>query len=255
MMPLSHNDLWLPADWPVPGHIHAGTTTRLGGYSQAPYNRLNLAGHVGDDSDSVTRNRALLMQRLQLPAEPHWLHQTHSNRVVQIGAPASPRNADAAYTNRTNTVCTVLTADCVPILLCNRAGTEIAAIHAGWRGLCANIINNTVDCFTAAREQLIAWIGPHISPDCYEVHADVRNPCIDSLSATVADAFKQKSGDSWLANLELMARIALLKAGIAEVHASDVCTYQNREYFYSYRREKKTGRMASLIWIEHNPVS
>ena len=255
MPPLTRNDLWLPADWPAPGHIHAGTTTRQGGYSQAPFNRLNLAEHVGDDSDAVTRNRTLLRQQLQLPGEPHWLNQTHSNRIVQIHAPASPKNADAAYSNRTNTVCAVLTADCVPIMVCNRAGTEIAAIHAGWRGLCANIINHTVDCFASGREQLIAWIGPHISPDFYTVHDDVRNPCIDSLSESVADAFKQINGDSWQANLELLSRMSLLQAGITEIHANNLCTYQNREYFYSYRRERKTGRMASLIWIEHNPIS
>lgn len=254
MKPLTRGDLWLPADWPAPAHIHAGTTTRQGGESRAPFNRLNLAGHVGDDKETVTRNRALLRQQLQLPDEPHWLNQTHSNRVVRVRTPASPKVADAAYTNKSNTVCAVLTADCVPILLCNRAGTEIAAIHAGWRGLCANVINNTIACFASGREQLIAWIGPHISPRHYTVHDDVRNPCIDSLSESVAEAFQQTDRDTWHADLGLMARVSLLKAGMAEVYACNLCTYQNREYFYSYRREKKTGRMASLIWIEHTPI-
>lgn len=254
MPPLSRADLWLPADWPAPGCIRAGTTTRRTGYSQPPYERLNLAGHVGDEDDTVNRNRMLVRQQLQLPAEPHWLNQTHSNRVAQISTPASPTDADAAYCNRTDTVCAVLTADCVPILLCNRAGTEIAAIHAGWRGLCADIINSTADCFASGREQLIAWIGPHVSPAHYAVHADVRNPCIDSLSESAADAFKQVGRDSWEANLELLARLSLMQAGIAEIYASNICTYQNPEYFYSYRREKKTGRMATLIWIEPAPI-
>jgi len=245
---------WLPADWNAPVHIRAGTSTRRDGCSRPPYDGFNLAEHVGDDNEAVKKNRKQLKQLLRLPAEPHWLNQSHGNRVVKITNPASDRDADAAYSDRPGIICAVLTADCVPILLCNRAGTEVAAIHAGWRGLCSNIISHTTACFDSGSDELIAWIGPHISSEYYEVQDDVRDACIQSLSETVAVAFTKTSNISWHANLGMIAGMTLVKAGVTEIHASNLCTFRDREYFYSYRREKNTGRTASLIWIDHDLI-
>ena len=245
---------WLPAEWHAPGHIHAGTSTRLAGCSRPPYDGFNLAGHVGDDDESVRTNRERLRQLLQLPAEPHWLTQSHSNRVIKITDPTSSNNADAAYCNRPGIICAVLTADCVPILLCNRSGTEVAAIHAGWRGLCSNIINHTIACFDSGSNELMAWIGPHISMEYYEVRDDVRDACINSLSATVAVAFSKTGTASWQADLGIITRLSLAKAGVRDIHACNLCTFREQEYFYSYRREKNTGRTASLIWIDHDLI-
>lgn len=253
MNTLLHNNSWLPAEWPAPLHIHAGTTTRQAGCSRPPFDSFNLAGHVGDENESVKRNREQLIRRLRLPAQPHWLNQNHGNNVIRLHNPLPRKNADAAYSNRPGLICAVLTADCVPILVCNREGTEVAAIHAGWRGLSANIIAKTLACFESASDKLMAWIGPHISSGYYEVRGDVRSACIDSLSDTVAVAFKKNSAISWHADLGLMARLMLVNAGISEIHASKLCTYREEEYFYSFRRENVTGRMASLIWIDHNP--
>ena len=255
MEDLVHDKCWLPAEWPAPAHIHAGTSTRLGGCSRPPYDKFNLAGHVGDDNNSVNKNRELLTRYLRLPREPHWLDQSHGNRVIEIVGPSSPRGADAAYSNRPGMICAILTADCVPILVCNREGTEVAAIHAGWRGLCANIIDKTLSCLDSGSDKLIAWIGPHISCENYEVRDDVRDSCIESLSETAAVALHKTGSSSWHADLGLMTRLTLEKAGVTDIHASKLCTYRDKEYFYSYRRENNTGRMASLIWIDHDPIS
>lgn len=249
-----HNDFWLPAEWPAPLHIHAGTTTRLAGCSRPPFDGFNLAEHVGDENESVKKNRHQLYRLLRLPAEPYWLNQSHSNHVIKIHEPSSRRDADAAYCSRPGTICTVLTADCVPILICNKEGTEIAAIHAGWRGLCTNIIDKTLACFDSGSDKLIAWIGPHISSGYYEVREDVRSACIDSLSETVAVAFNKTGALSWHADLGLMSRLTLTNAGVSEIHASKFCTYRDKEFFYSYRRQNATGRMASLIWIDPHQI-
>lgn len=248
------NKFWLPAAWPAPAHIHAGTTTRLEGCSKPPYDSFNLAGHVGDDNGNVKKNRAQLKSRLRLPSEPFWLNQSHSGRSIDITDAPSPNSADAAHSRRPGVICTVLTADCVPVLICNREGSEIAAIHAGWKGLCRNIILNALACFDSGPDQLLAWIGPHISGQHYEVRDDVRQSCLTSISETAAIAFKQTGKDSWLADLGLIARLILAGAGVTEIHTSRYCTYREKEYFYSYRRESNTGRMASLIWIDHGPI-
>ena len=251
-MPLVGNsDFWLPAIWPAPDHIHAGISTRVPGYSQPPYAEFNLAQHVGDDEISVQRNREKLKTFLRLPAEPHWLNQTHGSQIVDIRTALSPRDADAAYTSKPGIVCALLTADCVPILICNRSGTEIAAIHAGWRGLAANIIAKALTRFKSGADDLMAWIGPHISADNYTVREDVRITCIDSLSASVTDAFYPCGNNTWRADLAKLASMLLSTAGLTDIHPSKFCTFENTGLFYSYRRAKITGRMASLIWIDH----
>ena len=254
MPPVGNSDYWLPAKWPAPDHIHAGTSTRVPGFSHLPYAEFNLARHVGDDEISVQRNRDQLRSYLQLPAEPHWLNQTHGNDVIEIHTALSPRDADAAYTSKPGIVCALLTADCVPILVSNKIGTEIAAIHAGWRGLAANIIAKALSRFKSGTDELLAWIGPHISAANYTVREDVRTACIDSLSINVADAFFPNGDNTWRADLEKLASILLSAAGLTEIHASKLCTYENSSHFYSYRRAKKTGRMASLIWIDQDLI-
>ncbi|MBF8268321.1 MAG: Polyphenol oxidase [Gammaproteobacteria bacterium] len=250
-----NSDYWLRAAWPAPNHIHAGISTRAPGYSQQPYAEFNLALHVGDDTRSVQKNRDQLQSFLRLPTEPHWLNQTHGNQVVEIHTASSPRDADAAYTHKSGVVCALLTADCVPILVCNRDGTEVAAIHAGWRGLAANIIAETLTRFKSSADDLMAWIGPHISATSYTVREDVRNACINSLSESVTVAFHPNGDNTWQADLSKLASMLLSSAGVTDIYDSNLCTYENKRHFYSYRREKKTGRMASLIWIDHELMS
>lgn len=255
MMHDNKNESWLPAEWPAPAHVMAGTTTRLGGYSMPPFDGFNLALHVGDDPEAVHKNRDHLKTFLDLPSEPLWLEQSHSDRVINADTPVNSVTADAVYTSRADFVCTVMTADCIPVLICNKTGTEIAAIHAGWRGLCARIINKTLDYFTTRPDDLIAWLGPHISSDHYEVGDDVRNACLNSQPESITGVFKKNRNGRWQADLCLLAGIQLADAGLTQIYTSNMCTYQNRESLFSFRRENKTGRVASLIWIDNSRFS
>jgi len=250
----STDDHWLPAIWPAQRWVRAGITTRNPGYSRQSYASFNLAHHVGDDELAVQQNRQQLQTFLRLPAQPHWLNQTHGNQVVVIESAQTSRDADAAYTRTPGVVCALLTADCVPILVCNRDGTEVAAIHAGWRGLAASIIAKTLACFASHPSELMAWIGPHISAANYTVRADVRNACINSLTDSITTTFYPSGQDTWQADLEWLASMLLGAAGLTEIHASRLCTYAHPDLFYSYRREKITGRMATLIWIDHERI-
>ena len=238
---------WLVPEWPVPANIHAATTLRMGGVSQGPYRSLNPAAHVSDDNDRVRQNRRIIREMLDLPTEPVWLDQIHSNRAVKAVKTASLQQADASYTNESGVVCAVMTADCLPLLVCSTDGTQVAAIHAGWRGLLAGVINNTV----AAMQQrnLLVWLGPAIGPDCFEVGAEVRDAFLEK-SAEFNHAFKEQGKDKWLADIYQLARIELSALGIANVYGGTNCTVTEHERFYSYRRDTQTGRMATLIWRE-----
>ena len=249
---------WLVPDWPAPANIHAATTLRTGGVSQEPYTSLNPAAHVSDDTDRVRQNRRIIREMLDLPAEPVWLDQIHSNRAVKAVKTASLQKADASYTDEAGIVCAVLTADCLPLLVCSTDGTQIAAIHAGWRGLLAGVISNTVAamlisnsylCKREVGEDLLVWLGPAIGPDCFEVGGEVRDAFLEK-SSEFNTAFKQQSNGKWLADIYRLARVELAALGIANVFGGTHCTVTEHERFYSYRRDAQTGRMATLIWRE-----
>ncbi|UOA09218.1 polyphenol oxidase family protein [Methylobacter sp. S3L5C] len=268
---------WLVPDWPAPANIHAATTLRTGGVSQGIFSSLNPAIHVSDDNDLVKKNRQIITEMLDLPAEPVWLEQIHSNRAVKAVKTASLQQADASYTNESGVVCAVLTADCLPLLVCSGDGTQVAAIHAGWRGLLTGVIGNTVDamqsplkpplskeearsqfqnadlssplCKKGGRADFLVWLGPAIGPDRFEVGFEVRDAFMQK-SAAFNDAFKQQSNDKWLADIYQLARIELAALGVVNVYGGTHCTVTEHERFYSYRRESQTGRMATLIWRE-----
>lgn len=238
------------ANWPAPKNISALCTTRTTGYSLPPYDSNNLALHVSDNEALVNKNRILLSQTLNLPGELTWLDQTHSTDCI-IAEEDENRIADAAITRSLTHPLVILTADCLPITLCSLQGDEIAAIHAGWRGLFNGIVDNTLDKMHNANDQLIAWIGPAICQNCYEVGEDVYLAFTTKYPMT-KNAFKPTQ-TKWLANLALMAEMILLSKGIQAVYQSGLCTYESENEFYSYRRAAQTGRIATLIWFNTQP--
>ncbi len=235
---------FLTPDWPAPANVHALVTTRSGGVSLAPWESFNLGDHVGDDPSAVAKNRRCL--RKHLPGEPLWLKQVHGVTCIDAQR-ASTNEADAAFTRSANVVCAVLTADCVPILLCDTAGSVVAAVHAGWRGLAAGVIETTVHSMNAPGEQLMAWLGPAIGPENFEVGGEVRDAFI-THDALAASAFAQRSNGRWLCDIYQLARQRLAALGVCRIASADFCTVRDAERFYSYRRDGVTGRMASLIW-------
>lgn len=241
------NSLILP-DWPLPVGVKACSTTRHGGVSLPPYDSLNLATHVGDDAQTVAYNRQLLVADAGLPQMPVWLEQVHGTCVLALeGQTPGDLRADAVYSNMPGQVCAVMTADCLPVLFASLAGDEVAAAHAGWRGLCNGVLESTVAHFTAAPSNIIAWLGPAIGPYQFEVGAEVRAAFITADSAAIA-AFTPH-GEKLLANIYLLARQRLQRAGIFAIYGGDRCTMSERSHFFSYRRDGITGRLASLIWV------
>jgi polyphenol oxidase len=242
---MSNNQHWLVPDWPAPANIHAATTLRTGGVSTGEYDSLNPASHVGDDPYLVNQNRLIIRTMLNLPSEPVWLNQTHSTRAVRAENSPTPLNADASFTNQEGVVCTVMTADCLPLLTCSTDGSEIAAIHAGWRGLLDGIIDNTIASLN--NTDLLIWLGPAIGSEQFEVGNEVRSAFLEK-SENYEPAFKKHSQGKWLADIYKLARINLAKLGIKNIYGGHYCTVTDKERFYSYRRDKITGRMATLIW-------
>jgi len=255
----------LPADWPAPANVRALTTTRAGGVSRGPYESLNLGDHVGDDPDAVRQNRKRLYEALALPAEPVWLRQVHGVHVIDAATAAPGVEADGAWSDRPGVVCAVLTADCLPIFLCDRKGTRVALLHAGWRGLAGGIVESGVRALNASPEELLVWLGPAIGSDSYEIGEDMRRAFVDS-DAGAAEAFRPVGTERWRADLYALARRRLRQAGVRAVHGGGHCTLRERERFYSFRRagmrqcrgrqdaesdrrDGVTGRMASLIWL------
>lgn len=226
--------------------VKAMQTTRQGGVSRAPYASLNLGDHVGDDPQAVAANRQSVSSLL--PAEPVWLQQVHGTVAIELPAMAGSI-ADAAWTRQPGQVCVVMTADCLPILLCNQAGTAVAAIHAGWRGLCDGVIESTVRAMSESPRNLMAWLGPAITQAAFEVGPEVREAFVRQ-DAGAAAAFVPGRGDRWQADLYLLARRRLADLGVTGIFGASNCTYRQDELFFSYRRDGQTGRMASLIWIE-----
>lgn len=240
---------WITPDWPAPSNVKALFTTRNGGGSSAPYASLNLGDHVGDDPLTVKQNRALLCRFL--PGKPGWLKQVHGTESVDLDEHdcTSSCESDGAFSRRPGVICAVLVADCLPVLLCDRAGTVVAVIHAGWRGMAEGIIERTVSAIGTLNSPLIAWLGPAIGPDHFEVGEEVRKAFIERDEKS-ALAFISRNNDKWLANLFLLARQRLTNAGVAEIYGGGECTFSDPARFFSYRRDGKTGRMAGLIWLE-----
>ena len=236
-------------DWPAPANVHALTTLRSGGYSSGPYASFNLAAHTDDDPDAVHNNRRLLREYFRLPGEPVWLQQVHSNSIVTADAAASESEADGSWTRAGATVCVVMTADCLPVLICDRQGSRVAAAHAGWRGLHAGVISQAVNTLKADPADLMVWLGPAIGPQAFEVGEEVLQAFIDKDSRN-STGFRQRDDRRWLCDLYELARIKLLMLGITSIFGGNECTFSDHRRFYSYRRDGKTGRMASLIWLE-----
>lgn len=238
---------WIKPDWPVANNIHAAVTLRTGGLSHPPFRSLNLADHVNDDPKKVLGNRKILTTMLNLPSDPIWLQQTHGIQVIKANqGETQVESADASYTDQTNTVCAVLTADCLPLLLASTDGKKVAAIHAGWKGLLAGVISNAVN--SIGTTDLVTWMGPAICADCFEVGRDVRNAFVTKYSK-FSQAFKPHSEDVFLADIYQLAVLELASVGVTNVYGGGFCTVTEEQRFYSYRRDgDHTGRMATLIW-------
>ena len=237
---------WIVPDWPAPANVRTLITTRSGGVSTGPFASMNLGKRMEDDIQSLQANRALL--RDFLPAEPKWLLQVHGARVTDADSLQQPVEADAAVARNPGSVCTVLVADCLPVLLTDRAGSVVAAAHAGWRGLAAGVLENTVGAMGSASDELLAYLGPAIGPSAFEVGADVRDVFL-SRSADAASAFVAHKPGKWLADLFALARQRLREIGVTQIYGGGLCTYSDRRRFFSHRRDKVTGRMAALIWL------
>jgi YfiH family protein len=235
-------------NWPAPPRVHAATTTRRGGVSQGSWASLNLANHVQDDPAAVAENRRRLRQDLQLPVEPLWLTQVHG-AVIADSDNMPGCEADGSYSADAGVVCAVLTADCLPVLLCDGAGREVAVVHAGWRGLVSGVLEAALARFSAPADEIMAWLGPAIGPEAFEVGEEVRAAFL-AVDPAVEAAFRPSRPGHWLADLYALARQRLARQGVMDVYGGGLCTYNDAERFYSYRREPVTGRMASLIWLD-----
>jgi YfiH family protein len=237
-------------NWPAPQNVKVLQTTRNGGISHFPYSSLNLGAHVNDDSIAVAKNRQLL--NFYLPTEPVWVNQVHGIDVIDAAQSSCLQNADASFTTKSNVVCVTMTADCLPVLLCDKAGTVVAAIHAGWRGLCDGAIEATVNKLPVEKKDIFAWLGPAIGPNAFEVGDEVRQQFIQHDSHA-EQAFKSKN-EKWLCNMYLIAQQRLRQLGVKHIYGGgineDFCTYTDEKRFFSFRRDNITGRMASLIWLE-----
>lgn len=244
----SQREFLIIPDWPAPVRVRGVSTTRRGGVSAPPYNRLNLAGHVGDDPTHVAENRRRLAAMLGYPVEPAWLEQVHGNQPVAAETVRAPVAADAAWTRTPGQPCVVMTADCLPVLLCDRVGTVVAAVHGGWRGLARGVIATTVARMEIPPRELLAWLGPAIGPDAFEVGEEVRAAFL-VLDAGNAGCFRPSPAGRWLADIYVLARRQLRGLGVHEIYGGGCCTFSEPERFFSYRRENRTGRMATLIWL------
>ena len=252
---MQNNHLIVP-DWPVPAHVRTCITTRKGGASSGPYHDNNLGLHVGDDPARVEQNRVALCRRLGLTKAPQWLEQIHGIKVVTARADNLVRTADASYTSDNGQACLVMTADCLPILLCDKSGSEVAALHCGWRSLAKGICGRALEKFLAKPQALMAYLGPAISQPHFEVGVDVLEAFFKSARSPthaehIASAFMPAQRPlHFYADIYALARAELRALGVQDIYGGGLCTYAQAEDFYSYRRDGVTGRMASLIWLE-----
>ncbi len=237
---------WIVPDWPAPTNVRACVTTRSNGDSLPPFDCFNLGDHVGDDSSQVQANRDWLAQ--QLGCTPVWLEQVHGTAVVEA-CPGPVATADACWSAAPGVACSILTADCLPVLFTDSAGSRVAAAHAGWRSLVDGVLENTLAAMQVEPAQTLVWLGPAIGPEVYEVGPEVRAAFVGQNEASTAAFVPSGRPGHWLADLYLLARIRLSAAGVNFVYGGGFCTLTDSR-FYSYRRNAVTGRMASLIWLE-----
>lgn len=239
---------WIAPEWAAPANVRALATTRGGGVSRPPYAGLNLGQHVGDDGIAVRRNREIVSALL--PGVPCWLEQVHGTDVADADAPRviEPVRADAAIARRPASVCVVMTADCLPVLLCDTAGSVVAAVHAGWRGLAAGVLEAALGRMGCAPASVMAWLGPAIGPAHFEVGDEVRARFVTADAAAASAFVPGRVRGKWMADLYALARLRLAAAGVTQVSGGNLCTYADQARFYSYRRDGVTGRFASLIW-------
>ena len=239
---------WITPNWDAPDFVRALVTTRAGGFSQGAHSSLNLGTNTQDPL--AQKNRDFLVQEIGLANKPHWLNQVHGSRIVRLsGEPVASMDADGSITAEKGCVSAVLTADCLPVLFCDRFGQEVAVAHGGWRGLAKGIIEDTVAAFQSPPEDLLAWLGPAISQMYFEVGGEVREEFL-SVDPNYEQAFEANSQGRWQADIYGLARQALKRSGVQQISGGDYCTYRDKDRFYSYRRDGETGRMASLIWRE-----
>ena len=235
------------ADWFVPKGVKFAFTERTGGVSQPPFDSLNLGTHVGDQLSLVLQNRQFLLQQLSLSSEPAWLEQVHGTEVVNLDTDSN-RVADASFCRTTNHTCVVMTADCLPVLICDKAATQVAAVHAGWRGLCDGIVEKAIAQFDASPNELCVYLGPCIGTNAFEVGDEVRQRFIDKHQQT--GSFFIPRADKYLADLQGIARYLTQLMGVNNIYNLPHCTFKLKDRYFSYRREPVTGPMASLIWLE-----
>jgi len=241
---------WIEAQWPAPPNVRAVSTTRIGGVSAGPYESLNLALHVNDAESAVHENRRLLRSALKLPQEPAWLNQVHGAEVIAAQWFVQPPIADGSFAIQSSNVCVVMTADCLPVLFCDCAGTRVAAAHAGWRGLAGGVLQSALRALDCDPVQVLAWMGPAIEQDAFEVGSEVRQQFVE-VDAGHAASFVQNVHGRWQADLYGLARRTLERSGVGAVFGGGFKCFADRARFFSYRREQRTGRMASLIWLQN----
>jgi YfiH family protein len=252
----------LEVRWPAPARVRSFCSTRIGGTSEAPFGTLNLSTASGDAAHHVANNVDRLCDAANLPHSPCWPHQVHGTLVIEAEAVNCAHDAieaDAIVTCAREQLCTVRTADCLPVLLCDRAATTVAAAHAGWRGLAAGVLEATIDAMPCRAEHIFAWLGPAIGPTAYQVGRDVRDaflahdarassafvPCPGASQSALPEQAQQR----WLADLYELARQRLRAAGVCDIHGGELCTFNDPARFFSYRRDGKTGRMACGVWL------
>lgn len=245
---------WIEPDWPAPARVRALSTTRDGGVSQGVFAGLNLGAHVGDEVARVEANRARLQQAAQIPGPLNWLNQVHGTAVHQVSNQYDVvPDADAACAHEAGLACIVMTADCLPVLFCDRAGTVVAAAHAGWRGLLGNeqggVLEASIQAMGCNPADILAWLGPAIGSGAFEVGGEVRDAFMAQQAEAEAAFVPSSNEGKWLADIYLLARLRLARAGVSAVYGGEFCTLGDGERFYSYRRDGQTGRMASLVWL------
>ncbi|MCE6980848.1 peptidoglycan editing factor PgeF [Pseudomonas frederiksbergensis] len=237
---------WLIPDWPAPAGVKACVTTRAGGVSLAPFDSLNLGDHVEDSPEAVAENRRRLTDHFSI--QPAWLKQVHGIVVAQAD-PGLVATADASWTATPGIACTAMTADCLPALFCDRAGTRVAAAHAGWRGLAAGVLEATLDSLAVPPEDVLVWLGPAIGPQAFEVGPEVRETFVQQLPEAAKAFVPSQNAGKFMADIYELARLRLAARGVTAVYGGGFCTVTDPRFF-SYRRSPRTGRFASLVWLE-----